>query len=168
MIWAVAHTVMLGQTVLDGQAKAIPGTGLMPAQPAGAIATPAFGWRMSDSPGPSSAQRRVAAKRSSDYRLVWAASVVALVGANVADLQSSWGKAEANTILAGNSGRFGVRGAVIKVSLTSLVCLAQKLVLRHRGSRTEYQAFTVMNFTAAGVLAGTATHNHLVKAEPGR
>jgi hypothetical protein len=165
VILAVAQAIMFGQASGLSDRGVTPGAGPLYFGKPAATAVHASDWPPAGTtPADANRPRAAAASRSSNGRFVWAVSVVALVGANVADLQSSWGKKEANTILAGQSGTFGTRGAVIKVSLTSLVCVAQRLVLRRRAARMEYQAFTVMNFSAAAVLAATATHNHLLRA----
>jgi hypothetical protein len=62
----------------------------------------------------------------------WKASVAAVVVASVVDVHSSWGKQEANPVLASGDGRFGARGVAIKSLITGGALGAQWLLLRKK------------------------------------
>ncbi|HWC97780.1 MAG TPA: hypothetical protein VG456_13545 [Candidatus Sulfopaludibacter sp.] len=95
----------------------------------------------------------------------WRVSVTALGAANAMDIQSSWGKHELNSTLAGSNGTFGVQGALIKLGLQGSLVGIEYLVTRRHPSARLYKALGVINFGAAAGFASAAAHNYTV---PGR
>ena len=104
---------------------------------------------------------RPMSRPASGVRL-WRASVAALSVANALDVQSSWGKHELNSILAGPSGKFGRDGALIKLGVQGgLLGLEYVITRGHPGGRF-YRALSFVNFGAAAVIGGVAAHNYTV------
>jgi hypothetical protein len=89
---------------------------------------------------------------------LWKASLVALVAASAVDAHSSWGKLEANPLLANNSGRFGMQSIALKGIIAGGAVGAQWILFRH--SPSGRRAATVANFAMAGVYAKVAAHNY--------
>lgn len=97
----------------------------------------------------------------STSKKVWLVSVLALAAASAVDLHSSWGGLEANRTLAGPDGRFGVKGAALKVSFASALVGVQWLAGRkHPGT---YKAGALVNFVMSGVYGGVAARNYGIK-----
>ena len=109
-------------------------------------------------------------KRSSETlnKRLWQASIVTLSVANVLDVQSSLGKRELNSALAGSSGTLGARGILLKSSFQGGLLGVEYLMLRRHGltqdaSRSKlYRTLSIINFAASGVLSGIAAHNYMV------
>jgi hypothetical protein len=100
---------------------------------------------------------------SADYSLPsrsWQYSLAALSTANALDMHSSWGRRELNPMLASSDGRFGARGAALKLGIqATLFGLEYVITRRHPGRRT-YRVLSILNFGAAGVAGATAIHNY--------
>jgi hypothetical protein len=95
---------------------------------------------------------------------LWVASCIALVAATSADMASSWGRNEANPMLRSADGRFGARGASIKLAMTGAMIVPQYLVMKRApGSQ---RVFTIANFLQAGVYTGVAVRNYGVPDVP--
>jgi hypothetical protein len=77
---------------------------------------------------------------------LYSISVAALIGANAADLASSWGRPELNPLLTPGStgGRFGWQSATIKLGLAG--------------------GFAISNFVAAGAMSAVAVRNQTLGA----
>lgn len=84
-------------------------------------------------------------------------SIAAAIGANVADVASSWRQPEANSVLAGRSGQFGATSVALKSGFVGTSLLLQHVILRHRPDL--YKRMAWMNFATTGVLGATAAHN---------
>ena len=97
--------------------------------------------------------------RRQSHGTLWAGSIVALTAANLVDARSSWGKPEANYVLAGSGQRFGTRGAAIKVGINSLWVVSQVAMRR---KKRDHLAFVVANFGIAAVFAVSACHNYRI------
>ena len=99
---------------------------------------------------------------------LWQMSIATLSVANVLDVQSSLGKRELNSTLAGSSGTLGARGILLKSSFQGGLMSFEYLLLRRHGltqdaSRSKlYRTLSVINFAASGVLGGIAAHNYTV------
>jgi hypothetical protein len=93
---------------------------------------------------------------------VWKASLASLAIANVMDVQSSWGKYETNPMLAGANGRFGARGALLKLALQGSVVGVEYLITRGHPSKRVYRLLTIVNFGDAAATAATAGHNYTI------
>jgi hypothetical protein len=89
---------------------------------------------------------------------LWKASLVALVAASAVDAHSSWGKLEANAVIAGSDGRFGARSLGMKVGLTGVVLVVQHWVIK-KDARAA-RGLTIANAALAAVHAGVAAHNY--------
>jgi len=90
-------------------------------------------------------------------RTLWWTSVAALGAATLADAHSSWGKYEANSVLAGAGGKFGTRGALVKVGVTSGWVATQAVILRKSRS---HRMLAIINFAAATAFSIAACHNY--------
>ncbi|HEY7387951.1 MAG TPA: hypothetical protein VH640_05550 [Bryobacteraceae bacterium] len=95
-------------------------------------------------------------RHSRTLNRLWIASMVAMAAASAMDAGTSWGKLESNSLLASPDGRFGVRGAGIKVGIAAGVIIPQILLRRHKDLR---MAFSVGNFAQTAVFGGIAIHN---------
>ena len=96
------------------------------------------------------------------YRNLWRVSVTALTVANTLDVQSSWGKHELNSTLAGPAGNFGKQGALLKLAFQGSLLGVEYLLTRRHPSGKLYRALSIINFGAAGVMGSVAAHNYTV------
>lgn len=87
---------------------------------------------------------------------IWIASMLAMVAASSLDAGTSWGKEEANGLLASPDGTFGARGVSIKAGAAAAIIVPQILFRRHKELRAR---FAVGNFAGAAVFTGVAIHN---------
>lgn len=87
---------------------------------------------------------------------VWIASMLAMAGASGLDAGTSWGKQEANGLLASSDGTFGARGLSIKAGTAAAIILPQILFRKHKDFRAK---FAMGNFAGAAVFTGVAIHN---------
>lgn len=94
-------------------------------------------------------------------RTMYGWSVAAVLGANAADAASSWRAQEANPVVAGNRGQFGIASLAIKSGFVGTSLLIQHITLRHRPDL--YKRMAWMNIITAGVLGGVASHNMNVR-----
>ena len=92
-------------------------------------------------------------------KTLWRASVLAMVGANVMDARSSWGKNELNPNLSGNIGSFGREGSLIKLGIVSGIFVLEAVLLRHHPSSKLYHRLALINFGSASVTGGIAIRN---------
>lgn len=86
------------------------------------------------------------------------ASTAAVVGANILDSGTSWGAVEANPLLRGGNGRFGSKGAGVKLSITGAVIAGEYFLSRK--SPKAARVCIVGNTLWAGYYAGVATDNY--------
>lgn len=91
----------------------------------------------------------------------WKISAAVLGAAMAADAASSWGRREANPLVAGAGGRFGWQGAAIKGGVLGGV-LATQWILSRRTPQAR-SAFVWTNFATAGGLSGVAIRNWRTK-----
>ncbi len=87
---------------------------------------------------------------------IWIASMLAMVAASGLDAETSWGKPEANGLLASSNGTFGAKGVSIKAGVAATILIPQILFRKHKDVRVK---FAVANFAGAGVFTGVAIHN---------
>lgn len=87
---------------------------------------------------------------------IWIASMLAMVAASGLDAETSWGKQEANGLLASSNGTFGAKGVSIKAGVAAAIVIPQILFRKHKDLRVK---FAVANFAGAGVFTGVAIHN---------
>lgn len=91
----------------------------------------------------------------------WKWSTAALLAGTSADMASSYGHRELNPLLAGQDGRFGGRGVVIKAGMAGGVILFQWIVLR-RNPRAS-KVFGIANIGAGAAFGSVASRNVRVK-----
>jgi hypothetical protein len=95
---------------------------------------------------------------------LWVASCVALLAATSADMASSWGRNETNPMLRSGDGRFGTKGASIKLAMAGAMIAPQLFVMKRApGSQ---RLFSIANFLQAGLYTGVAVRNYGVQDGP--
>lgn len=94
---------------------------------------------------------------------LWKISLFSLSAANAFDMHSSWGKRELNPALSDGAGRFGAKGALIKVGLQSAVMGLEYLVTRRHPSRKTYRALSMLNFGASAGMGMMAVRNYGIR-----
>lgn len=87
---------------------------------------------------------------------IWITSMLAMVAGSGLDAGTSWGKQEANGLLASSDGTFGARGVSIKAGVAAAIIIPQILLRKHKDLRAR---FAVGNFAGAAVFSGVAIHN---------
>jgi len=105
-----------------------------------------------------SAARRAA--EQADYRK-WTFSLAPVFASQALDVASSYGMRELNPMLAGPDGRFGARGAGIKLGVTAGVVGIEYLIVRKypRAARI----FSKVNWSVSIVTTGIAAHNFAIR-----
>ena len=93
---------------------------------------------------------------------IWKASLISLVVAQAVDAQSSWGKCESNSFLAGSGGRFDSRSLSIKSGMIAGLALAETISGRHHPKL--YGLFSAVNFSVGAGIGGMALHNYTISA----
>ena len=88
--------------------------------------------------------------------MLFAISVGTYAGASAADAATSWGKREANPLLASGN-RFSGSSVAVKGGIAGAVLAVEWLLLRRDPSFR--RTFTFLNFTVSGVLGGVAARN---------
>jgi hypothetical protein len=92
---------------------------------------------------------------------VWRVSAAILGAVTIADIQSSAGRMEANSMLQSNNGRFGGRGIALKSLMVGGALTGQWLMLR-RNPNAATQAAAI-NFAVAGLTGVVVVRNHMLK-----
>ncbi|MGH9584111.1 MAG: hypothetical protein ACRD4O_14380 [Bryobacteraceae bacterium] len=87
---------------------------------------------------------------------LWMGSICAVLAASAFDAASSWGKREANPLLASSNGNFGARGLAMKGGIAAAVLAPQWWFRKHKQLRT---AFILANFADAAVFTAVSAHN---------
>lgn len=111
-----------------------------------------------------SAQNIVQPELSRKRSVLWKVSAVALAVATSVDAHSSWGRVEANPVLAGPNGRFGSQGVALKALITGGVLGAQYMMMKNHPKAEKYGAWT--NFVLAGALGSAAAYNYNLHRAP--
>jgi hypothetical protein len=101
-------------------------------------------------------------------RRLWQISLAGVAAANALDVQSSWGKHELNSALAGPSGSFGARGTALKLSMQAGMVVVERRLLGHSPTARGYRAAAIANFIVASAIGGVAAHNYGVPQPVGR
>ena len=100
-----------------------------------------------------------AARRAVDqaaYRR-WKISLAPVLASQTLDVASSYGRRELNPLLAGPDGRFGARGAGIKLgAVAGILGIEYLIVKRHPGAA---RVLSHLNFSVSIVTGGFAAHN---------
>ncbi|MBM3761634.1 MAG: hypothetical protein FJW36_15470 [Acidobacteria bacterium] len=91
----------------------------------------------------------------------WMWSAIALTAASFADVHSSWGKREANSLLRSNDGTFGGKGLAIKMSMVGGILLGQHVMVSKSPSIAKALTFT--NYGMAGMKIGVAARNYQIE-----
>lgn len=91
----------------------------------------------------------------------WQVSAGAVVVSSAADMTSSWGGLEANRLLRGRQGRFGMRGLIIKSAMTGGIIGVEYLILRKRPQWR--RKIVLWNWVLSGVSVGVAVRNFKVR-----
>lgn len=91
---------------------------------------------------------------------LWVASLVTLVASNAADAASSWGRMEANPLLASSNGRFGAKALSIKFGLTAAVAIPEIIFRKHADLK---RVFALGNFTDSAAFGAAAIHNFAIE-----
>lgn len=91
----------------------------------------------------------------------WMWSTVALVAASFADVHSSWGKSESNSLLRSQNGTFGAKGLGIKMGIVGGVLVGQYLVVEKNPRLAN--VMTYGNFGMAAVKTGVAARNYTIE-----
>jgi hypothetical protein len=91
---------------------------------------------------------------------LWMWSLAALAAGNIADAHSSWGKLEANPVLAGAQGRFDWRSVGIKIGIQAPMVGFQLWQAHKHPSPSLYRGYTVTNFAVGGALGAVSIHNY--------
>ncbi len=105
------------------------------------------------------AATRRAADQTSFNR--WKLSLVPVFASQALDVASSYGMRELNPMLAPSDGRFGAKGAGIKLGANAGLLGAEYLIVRKypRSARV----FTRINWSVSIVTAGFAAHNFAIR-----
>lgn len=94
--------------------------------------------------------------RPDTVQRIWIGSICAVLAASAFDAASSWGKQEANPLLASPNGTFGGRGLAIKAAIAGAVLLPQILLHKHKRFR---KTFIFANFADAVAFTAVSVHN---------
>ena len=86
-------------------------------------------------------------------------SVVAMAGATALDAASSYGRIEANPLLRGSRGRFGLQGILLKGAM-----MTGAVVVQRRFGHGHPKATAISNFATAGAFGGVAIYNFRLAA----
>lgn len=97
------------------------------------------------------------ASAESRWGKVYRWSVVAMAGATALDAASSWGRLEANPLLRGSRGRFGLQGILLKGAMMTGAVVVQRRLGHHK-------AAAISNFATAGAFGGVAIYNFRLAA----
>lgn len=92
------------------------------------------------------------------HHRLWNWSIVALAGANAADVATSIGRHELNPVFAGSNGNLNTGRAIeVKCAMTGALVFSQWLFTRKHPEMVK--PFTVVNFATAATFGGIAAHN---------
>jgi hypothetical protein len=94
---------------------------------------------------------------SPGIKRLYAISFLTLTAMQVADAATSYGRPEANPILANGSGRFGGRALGVKAGMVGGLEVAQLFMMRKNPSHAKRMA--IVNFAASAALSFVVVHN---------
>jgi hypothetical protein len=95
-------------------------------------------------------------------KVLYRSSVIALTTANAIDIQSSWGGRELTPMLRSSDGRFGARGAGIKLGMLAGMLTTEYFVVR-KHPKAELP-FSSVNLAMAAMMSRIAANNYAIKA----
>ena len=90
---------------------------------------------------------------------IWRISATVLGAITIADVQSSYGRREANPFLQSSNGRFGSRGIALKSAVVGGAIAAQWLMLNKHPDAAGYAA--AANFAASAATGAIVARNHM-------
>ncbi len=96
----------------------------------------------------------------------WKWSVAGLAGSQGLDIASSYGMRELNPLLAGPQQQFGMKAVMFKVGVTAAAIGVEYLIVKvrlvkdHGGAA---KALAKINWSAAALTTGFATHNWVIR-----
>ncbi len=91
----------------------------------------------------------------------WKLSLAPVAAGQALDIASSYNMRELNPLLAGQDGRFGMKGATIKIGATAAILGIEYLIIRKRPSSS--RILSKLNWAAGFVTIGFAAHNFAIK-----
>lgn len=91
----------------------------------------------------------------------WKVSLVPVFASQTIDVASSYGMRELNPMLADANGRFGGKGAVIKLGATAAIIAVEYLIIRKHPKAA--RAFSKLNWAGSAVTTGIAMHNYAIR-----
>jgi|SRR5579884_2188190 len=91
----------------------------------------------------------------------WKWSLAPVVASQALDITSSYGMRELNPALAGPDGRFGLRAASVKISVTGAIIGVEYLIVKFHPRAA--RALTKLNWSGSAVTAGFAAHNFAIR-----
>jgi hypothetical protein len=100
------------------------------------------------------------ARDAHNYR-AWKFSLAPVIAGQALDVASSYGMRELNPMMASQDGRFGMKGASIKIGVSAAMLGAEYLIIRRNPSSS--RLLTKLNWAAGFVTIGFATHNFAIK-----
>jgi hypothetical protein len=90
-------------------------------------------------------------------KILYRISAVSVLGANVMDIASSYGKQEVNPLFRGSGGTFDARSVMLKSALLGGLQVSNYLAVRRHPEFSKRAM--VANFVATAVFTGLAVHN---------
>jgi hypothetical protein len=87
----------------------------------------------------------------------WKISLAPVIASQTLDVASSFGRRELNPLLAGPDGRFGARGAGIKLGAVAGILGVEYLIVRHHPGAA--RVLSHINFSVSIATSGFAVHN---------
>ena len=110
------------------------------------------------------AQAQEPYQHKSRAKAIWAFSVAALAAGASMDISSSYGQIERNPALQSRDGRFGARGAGIRLGIVGGGSLAQWLIARKHPEA--YIPLAGINIGVGALLGGVAVRNWEITKNP--
>jgi len=91
---------------------------------------------------------------------LWKVSLAAVAAGSAADIHSSLGRYETNSLLANRQGMFSAQGIGIKLAIAGAAVGTQQYLLHKHPTVSVYKTGALINFAVAGALGGVAIHNY--------
>jgi len=91
----------------------------------------------------------------------WMWSAIALTAASFADVSSSWGKMEANSLLRSSNGTFGAKGLGIKMGMVGGILVGQHFIAQKQPKLAN--ALTFANYGLAATKIAVAARNYQIE-----
>ena len=143
--------ILLITSALAGGSARAADLGLLPAAPSVAEMTRRE----------TSAAAYVASSKESSMYRAWKISLAPMIAGQVMDVASSYGMREMNPMLAGPDGRFGAKGASIKLGVAAAVVGVEYLMVRKHPRSAA--VLSKMNWASAVLTGSFAAHNYAIR-----